>query len=494
MANSIPLSKDFNVTTNTISPAGTALYANGLMLTTSTSIPSATIQYAYQKSDVTTLFGAGSDEETCADVYFGGFDNASVLPGTLLIVGIPAASTSGGLYSGSLASVTMATINALAAGTITLDVDGVSQTSSSIDLTTAGTQSEVASIIQAALTGVTVTWNSTVSQLVIKSNTTGATSSVGYASGDIATTLLLTEAGGATLGVGTTGMTLTELMDSVVDQSQNWVAFASAQKLTDAQQTELCVWNTAQANRYVYAFSDNSTAATTASSNTAFYPTVVTANSYTGIMGVYGTPEYAFTVLSFCAAIDFSATNGRLTYKFRAFDGLSTNVTSLSAAKALESNGYSYYGYYSQNSTVKNYVGPGNISGDFDWLESYVDQIWIKANLIAAFANQFTANQSYAFNATGYASIQAAVLDPMTSALAFGAVKKGVSLDSSETTQIKNSVGKDITQQLYADGWYLYIPTQSGSNRVARKLTGAVLYYVDGQMIQSINLTSTAVL
>lgn len=496
MANTIPLSKDFNVTTNTVSPAGTALYANGLMLSTNTNVPASQLTYFYTLADVGSLFGTTSEEYACAGVYFNGFENAANLPGTLLVAGISGinSATSGGLISGSLASTPLSDITSTPAGTITLNVDGTSQTSTTIDMSTAGAPSDVAIMLQAALTGVNVVWNAGLSRIYIYSNTTGTASSVSTAStGDIATVLKLTAAAGGTSFTGTPSKTLTEIMDAVVNQDQNWVAFASAQELTDAQKLELATWTTAQNNRYIYSFADDSTDAVTSGSTTAA-AVVATNAGYEGVFPVYGDQKYAFMALAYCASLDFSATNGRVTFKFRQFSGLTPNVTTLSVAKALESNYYNYYGAYSQNATLANYAAPGNITGDFKWIDSYVNQIVIKANLIAAYSALFLNNQSYAFNATGYAAIKAATIDVANTAINYGAIQKGITLDSSQTAIIKNAVGKDITQQLYSDGWYLYIPAQSGANRLARTLKGAVFYYVDGQMIQSINLSSTAVL
>ena len=224
MANTIPLSKDFSISTGVVSAAGTAVASNGLMLTQSTLQPSIAVQYFSQLSEVTAAYGSGSDEETCASVYFNGYSNSSLKPAQLLVVGIPSASTSGTLTSGSLSGVTIATINALGSGAITLTVDGTSQTSSTIDLSTVTTQSEVAAAIQAALTGVTATWNSTTNRIVITSASTGANSQVSVASDStIATGLRLTSATGAVAVAGSASLTLTELMDNVKNQTQNWL-------------------------------------------------------------------------------------------------------------------------------------------------------------------------------------------------------------------------------------------------------------------------------
>ena len=495
MSNAIPLSKDFSITTGVVSAAGTGMTANCLMLTTSTTQQPITVQYATELSDVQSLYGASSDEATCAAVYFNGFDNASILPGQLLIAGIPSAATSGALTGGSMSGVTMATINALAVGTIVISVDGTQQESTAIDLTSAASQSAVATILQSALTGVTVAWNSTTNRFVITSSTTGASSSVSPAStGAIATALMLTSATGATATAGSGTLTLTELMDNIVDQTQNWFCLAVAQDLTNAQKLELATWINNQGKKFAYALNDATADAKVNSSTTAFYPNSIVSAGLQGSMGIYGTPEYAFTAPSYFACIDFDATNGRITAKFRQYSGLTPNVTKLSDATALESNGYSYYGKYAENTVLESYFGPGNISGDFLWMDSYINQRWIKSILTTSLATLFLNNQSYAFNGAGEASVRSAILDPMNSAVNFGAAQKGVDLSNAQLTIIKNAVGADVKDQLYSNGWYFYIPTQSSATRVKRDLAGCVLYYVDGQMIQSIDMQSNDVL
>jgi hypothetical protein len=69
-----------------------------------------------------------------------------------------------------------------------------------------------------------------------------------------------------------------------------------------------------------------------------------------------------------------------------------------------------------------------------------------------------------------------------------------VVLDQAQIRIVNNTVGKDISATLYSEGWYLFIPTQTGSARLERELQGAIFYYVDGQLIQSINMSSTAIL
>ncbi|HBD3508432.1 TPA: DUF3383 family protein, partial [Escherichia coli] len=225
-----------------------------------------------------------------------------------------------------------------------------------------------------------------------------------------------------------------------------------------------------------------------------FVQKVVVANGYENIFPVYGTYLYSVTALAYAASVDFARTNGRISFKFRGFSGLAPNVSDLATAQALKSNGYNFYGSYSLNKTMAQYASDGAITGKFVWLDSFINQVWINANLVSAFANLFTNNQSYPFNETGYGAVSAAVIDVAEQALNFGAIQRGVKLDNAQTRIVNNTVGKDISSTLYSQGWFLYIPTQSGSARIERDLKGVIFYYVDGQLIQSITMSSTAIL
>jgi len=491
----IPLSKDFSITPNVVSPAGDALDANGLILTDSLLIPSGSVHEFYQASEVSAMLGSSSKEYLAAVVYFNGYDNSTVTPGTLLMSRIQTTAAAGYLMSGSLKGVPLTTLKALPSGTFTITVDGTQQTSQAVDLSAATSQSNIATLLTAALTGVTVTWNATANVFIFTSSTTGATSNVSYASAtDLTNGLKLTAATGAILSAGNAVTSLTDTMDNIIDQNQNWVGLSSVVEFDDAEKIELAAWVNGQKSNFFYSMHDPDADALVANSSTAFYPNQVEPAGYEGVFPIYGDYLDAVTPLAYAASLNFDATQGRVSYKYREFNGITPKVDTLEKARALESNSYNYYGSYSQKKVSGNYAAPGNISGKFLWLDSYVGQIAMNADLIAAFYALFTNNQSYSYNAQGYASVQASVIDVANKYINFGSIQKGVVLDNSQTKLVANVVGKDISSVLYSDGWYLYIPTQTGATRITRELVGVVFYYVDGQLIQSIDMSSTAIL
>lgn len=491
----IPLSRDFKITPSTVNAAGTALDVYGLLLSDNELLPVGKVSEFTSASDVGLAFGTASKEYLAASVYMSGYDNSTVRPGAVLLGRLVESAVSGWLLSGSFKGVKISALQ-IVTGTITLTVDGAAKTSTALDLSGVTSFSEAATEIAAAFgSGVTVEWLPIQSRFIIRSATTGADSEVSAAQvGEAATALKLTAETAATTSPGAAPTSITDTMASIINQNQDWVLVSSLVEFTDDQKEELCAWVSASSNRYGYAYHDTSEAPTVANNAATFQQSVVVANGYENVFAVYGTYLYAVLALAYSASLNFNRTNGRVSYKFRAFAGLAPNVSDNATAAALESNGYNFYGSYSQNRTMKQYVSDGEISGKYLWLDSFISQVWINANLISAFANLFTNNASYAFNATGYASVSAAVIDVAGTAKNFGAIRAGVTLDQAQINIVNDAVGFDISNVLFTEGWYFYIPPQTGASRTERSLDGAIFYYVDGQLIQSINMTSTNIL
>lgn len=493
----IPLSVDFSITPNVVTPAGSAVDANGLMLTDNELIPVGAVASFFTAADIAALTGSNSKEFLAAQQYFNGYDNSSVIPGELLMYRVVTSDAAGYLLSGNLKGVPLSTLKAIPSGTITLFVDGTSTTSTSIDLSTATSFSDIATKLQVGIgaTKVAVDWLPLANRFIIRSNTTGADSEVSFAiAGALANALLLTQDTAATVSPGADVTTLTDTMNSIINTNQNWVLFNSLVEFTDDQKQELCAWASASHSRFGYVVHDTTNAGTVPNNANCFVQKVVVANGYENVFPVYGSYLRSVMPLAYSASVDFARTNGRVSFKFRAFPGIAPDVNDLATAQALKSNGYNFYGSYSLNKTMKQYASDGAITGKYLWLDSFLNQVWINANLVGAYANLFTNNQSFSFNANGYGAVQAATIDPAEQALNFGAIQRGVVLDQAQIRIVNNTVGQDISATLFSQGWFLYIPTQTGAARIERDLKGVIFYYVDGQLIQSITMSSTAIL
>lgn len=149
----IPASAIVNVNPGVISAGGSALDLSGLLLTASTRPPIGSVLSFSSALAVAAYFGGSSSEAARATIYFNGFDNSTVKPAAMLFAQYPTNPLGVAPYvrGGSLASMTLAQLNALSTGTITLTVNGASVTSGTIDLTAVSSFSAAATAIQTAL-------------------------------------------------------------------------------------------------------------------------------------------------------------------------------------------------------------------------------------------------------------------------------------------------------------------------------------------------------
>ncbi len=491
----ISLNRDFSISPGVISAQGTAINMQGMLVSDNTLLPVGKVMAFSSQKDVGAWFGQDSVEYIAAGIYFTGYQNATVRPAKLLFARF--VSDSGGvpgwLLSGSFKGKTIADIQT-AISTLTLSVNGSSVTSAGISLANVTSFDDAAKAIETAIGNkVSVSWLPVQQRFLITSNTKGANSAVSKATGDAADVLRLSETENAVTSIGTKQSDPSAFLDELKNSNQDWVLFTTLFAPSTSQALAFSAWVTNQNYRFGYVPFDSSSDPLVAG-NDKCLAAQINADGYQNVLPVYGDYRYAMTVLSYASSLNFDATNGRVSYKFRSFNGVTPNVNNDSDADAIASNGYTFYGQYGANSVVYSYAADGAISGSFKWLDTFLCQVWINANLLGAFANVFTQNQSFPFNEEGYTALRASVIDVAVKAKNFGAIRPGITLDNSQIQQVIGMAGKDISQSLYSEGWYLYIPTQNGTNRNERKLAGAVFFYTDGSLIQSINLASIDVM
>lgn len=150
MTNSIPASQLVSVIPGVLGAGGNPLSLNAMFLTQDPSVPIGTAMPFVTAADVSAWFGPSAPETALANIYFSGFNNANALPGTLYFVQYNTAGVGGYLRSGSLAGLTLAQLQALS-GVLTVSIDGLSETSASINFSGATSFSNAASLIQAGL-------------------------------------------------------------------------------------------------------------------------------------------------------------------------------------------------------------------------------------------------------------------------------------------------------------------------------------------------------
>lgn len=490
---SIPASQLVQVNPGVLTPGGTLDDLTGLIMTNAIDVPIGTIQTFADAADVGAFFGLSSNEYQDALIYFQAPNNATRAPASLKFAQYAEAPVAGYLRGGN-SGLTLQQLQALT-GTLTVTVGGVANTSASINLSAATSFSNAATIIQAAFTApaFAVSYSATHQAFVFTSTATGIAATVSYATGALAQPLALDSAThGAVLSQGAAASTPAAAMSALATLDQSWSTFMTVFEPVTADKTSFSQWTSQQNNRYAYVGWDSDVNAKTPGSTTTWGYSVAQAK-YSGSVLIYGDQTHAAFVLGYAGSLDFARTQGRETLAYRSQDGLVPAVSNATDAQALLGNGYNFYGVYATSSQQFNLFQNGSVSGQFLWLDSYLNQIWIRANLQLALLNLLAQAGAIPYNQSGYSMIDAACMDPISVAVNFGAIQTGVALSASQVQEINQAIGKNVSSIVTATGYYLDVVPASPATRVQRGSPPITLYYTDGQSVQQIVMASIEV-
>jgi len=155
-ANTIPASFYVNVTPSVLAAGGTGVDLIELMLTTNTRVPIGQVLSFPSLDAVQTYFGPTAEEAIAAGVYFAGYTTRLITPNALLFAQYPESDVGAYLRGGQVSSLTLTQLQAIS-GVLTITIDGVAHTSSTINLSGATSFSNAAQLITTglALTGPT---------------------------------------------------------------------------------------------------------------------------------------------------------------------------------------------------------------------------------------------------------------------------------------------------------------------------------------------------
>lgn len=163
--NSIPMSNVIGTEPGVLGPGGNPLSLNGVALTTDPSIPiGQAVPFISGQAD--DWFGAQSPEAKFSDQYFEGFIGGTSLPSTLYYFQYNEADVAAYLRGGNLAAVTLTDLQGFT-GTLSVLVDGRQVTSpAAINLASATSYSNAATLMQTGLQGTGNVWSGTLTTTV----------------------------------------------------------------------------------------------------------------------------------------------------------------------------------------------------------------------------------------------------------------------------------------------------------------------------------------
>lgn len=180
----LPVSRLINVNVTLAPAAAQGQSLNSLLfLGTSAIIDTVSRMRVYTSlAQVATDFGTSADEYLAAALWF----SQAPQPTQLLIGRWCKTAASGELLGAPLTAIQqlIATWNAITNGSLTISINGTPQNLTGLNFSAAANMNGVAAVVAAALTGATFVWNSVYNRFVVTSNTTGATSTVSFATAE----------------------------------------------------------------------------------------------------------------------------------------------------------------------------------------------------------------------------------------------------------------------------------------------------------------------
>ncbi|MFK5216921.1 DUF3383 domain-containing protein [Glaesserella parasuis] len=488
MFQSIPASQIVNVNPSVLSSGGSPLSMNAVFLSENANLPTGQAVSFATADSVGEYFGFNSAEYQAAAVYFKGFDGSTIKPGTLIFFAYNKAAEGAFLLGASVKSLSLNELKKIN-GTLSVIIDGSEKKAASLNLSGAKSFSNAAELIGTALGSVTVTFDSQLQAFKVASSTTGTTSTIAFATGTTADALGLSENAGATLSQGSNTTTPTETMQAVISSTLNWATFTTITEPTLEEKLEFAKWSNNQNQRFLYV-GWGKEAVATQTGNTTSFGAKLKESEYSGATAVYGGLDKAAFLCGTVASIDFTEKQGRITLKFKGQSGLTADVTDATIAKNLEDNGYNYYGAWATANDRFLFLSPGQISGEWKWIDAYINQIRLNSQLQLAIITLLTTAKSVPYNDIGIALQRAACNDPINEALNFGSIQVGVSLSEQQKAIINNYTGVDAASQVEAQGYYLYIGKATAQTRGNRESFPMKLFYTDGGSLHSVNLAS----
>ncbi|MFN1150034.1 DUF3383 domain-containing protein, partial [Serratia liquefaciens] len=416
-------------------------------------------------------------------------------PGMLLFSRFNIAPAAAWLRSGSFKGVTIDHLKTLS-GALTLTINGKAA-HAEVSFANVSSFAAAAAALQTALTAAvaTVTFDTTQNAFIITAvGTKPEVTTLTLGSGTAAEPLKFTRATGAVLSLGAAAAKVADTFSGITAKSQQWAGFSTVFECKPEQHLDFAAWASGQNKRYFYvAWTTDGNARV--KGNTAHVAhKIIVDNNYGCTVPVYARDiKKPAATLGYAAALDFSRVEGRVTFKFREYDGLAADVTNETDYDALIANGYNFYGKYAANNIVEDYWADGTITGDFKWLDSFAGQIWLNANLQGAVLALFKSNKTIPYNNAGRALVATSMADVIGQFKAWGGIRAGVTLSAAQKLEISNAVGEDVSATIFATGYYLYIGDMLPALRAGRTSPSCSLWYSDGGSIQKLTLASTEV-
>ena len=315
-------------------------------------------------------FGTSAPEYLSASLYFG----QTPRPNQLMIGRWLRTATAGLIQGGILTTAEQALANwtTITTGSFKISIDGVEQSVTGLDFSLVTNLNGVATEINTVLTGATASWDG--SRFIITSATTGATSSVGYASAaasgtDISAQLKLTSATALVPVPGFDAETPVECATALANLSGMWygLTFAASTMPTDDQAVDVAAFIQGASISRIFGFTETDTRVLDAAWTTDMASRLKALN-YTRSFVTFSANKYAVaSMFGRAFSVNFSANRSTITLMYKQEPGVVAELLTETQAQTLKAKRCNVFVQYQNDTAIIQY---GVMSG-----QAYFDEI-----------------------------------------------------------------------------------------------------------------------
>ena len=497
MAQAIPADYIVSVNPRVIYGGSGQLVMGGLLLTENPLCPFPQLLSFPSADMVGTYFGFDSTEYKLADVYFRSYDNSFRKPETLYFARRVKTAIASELIGAPITAL-YSDFAAIENGSMTIALNGNDIVLTGLDFSSVSALSEVAQVVENALASevgnTTVAYSSLTKGFIITNGVTGDASTISFATAgeagtDVSAMLGLRATQGGVISNGSDALTPANIMASVINQTKNWVSFTSVSPMTAEEILAYSAWNNSQDVSFLFsAYVEDSAAEAIAVKE------AVENNKYNGVSVVYGTAEYAVFIMAEAASIDWNRRNGVINFAFKSQSGLAAIVTDGTTAANLEAKGVNYYGRWATRNPEFVFLYNGAVSGDYRWLDALVNAIWLRSAVQISCMDGLKMAARVPYNDDGYTQVAAWLQDPINQAVFNGCIDAGVTLNEKQKAELYAEIGKDVSEQLFIEGYYFEVKDPGAEVRGQRGTPIIGLWYTYGGSVNKLNIPLTALM
>lgn len=331
-------------------------------------------------------FGTTAPEFLAADLFFSQNPQPALLYIGRWAQTASQAQLNGAQFSPAQQTDLLATLQAITTGGMTITIDGVLKTLSNMNFSGITNLNGAASILDAAIAGGGVVWNSNFGRFEVQSDTTGPTSTITYATNPgsgalLATDLGLTQAIGASAPVS--GIAAEEPVQAVtaiapLNADVYGIMFATATPPSTNQYLALAAYIEGASPTHILGINVSSAAAIDPTSTTDLGYLLHAAN-YTRTFWQYSTssPYAVASMFARAFTVDFTANNTVITLKFKQEPGVTAETLNETQAQALkDKKGNVFVRYMNDTAIIQEGTMASGIFFDerhsTDWLSNQV--------------------------------------------------------------------------------------------------------------------------